>query len=156
MFSVRETDETIQPFPVATITPFGPLARMAKGGPTTKFGVQLSGHLVEDNFGTASFVVIGPASNDGIELANQPALRAAAIVADNLFQLSQMAFDGFLAGSNQGLETGLTPVGSGFVAAHWVLSDVEPQKVEPGLSLVFVEGVTDARFSGVELQSHLT
>jgi hypothetical protein len=128
---------------------------MAKGGPAAQFVVELSRHLVEDGFGATSFVVIGPAPDDGVEFTDQTRLRATPIVADNLLQVSQMAVDGLLTGFNQGLETGLTPVGPGFVFTHLILPDVEAQKVKADLALVFIEGMADLTFGRVQLQSDL-
>ena len=74
VFAIGEADETIPPFPVATITPFSPLSGMAKGCPPSQLVVELSRHPVKSAFGGTHFVVIGPTSNDGIELTNQPCL----------------------------------------------------------------------------------
>ena len=156
MLAIGEADETLKSFPVTPITPSGPFARVTESGPPAQFVVQLLPHLVESDFGTTAFVVIGPTPDDGIEFANQSCLRATPIIADNLFQVSQMASDGFLTGSNQGLETGLTSVCPGFVSAHLILPDVEAQEIEADLSLVFIEGVADGRFGGVKLQAYLT
>ena len=154
MFTVGETDETIEPFPVATITPWRPFAWVTKSGPTAEFVVELGGHPVENGFGGTGFVVIGPTANDGIEFANQSSLRTTAIITDKLFQVGQMTFDGFLGGSNQSLEINIPLEGSGFVSAHVMLPDVEAQKIKPDPALVIVEGVANVGFGGVELQSH--
>ena len=66
-----------------------------------------------------------------------------------------MAFDSFFGGSNQSLEINIPLVCPGFVSAHLILSDVEPQKIKPGLTLVFVESMGDMGFVGIELQSDL-
>jgi hypothetical protein len=154
--AIAETNSSVNSLPIATIAPGGPFTGMTRSCPATEFVLKLSGLFVVGFFGGTGFVVIGPAPNNGVEFANQPCLRATAVITDHLFELSQMAFLRFLTGSDQGLETGLTPVGSGFVSAHVILSDVEPQKIKPGLTLlVFVEGVNNAGFVGVELQSYL-
>ncbi len=67
---IGETDDTIQLFPVTTITPLRPFTRVTEGGPTAKFVIELSGHPLKNFFGPTGFVVIGPAPNDGIEFAN--------------------------------------------------------------------------------------
>jgi hypothetical protein len=155
MLAVGETDETIQPFPVTVITPLGPFTRVTEGSPTSQLVVELGRHLIKNRFGATPFVVIGPAPNDGIELANQSGLRSSAIVTDNLFQVSQVAFDGFLGGSNQGFEINIPLECPGFVSADVILPDVETQKIKPGLTLVFVEGVSDMGFVGIKLQSDM-
>ncbi len=122
--------------------------------------IQLSRHPIEIRFGTTSFVVIGPTPNDRIELANQSGLRATAIITDNLFQVGQMAFDGFLGGFNQRTDVLRPPeiniplVCPSFVLAHPILLDVKAQKVKPGLTLVFVESVGDMGFTGIKLQPY--
>ena len=72
--TIGEADETIQPFPVAPITPLGPFPGMTESSPPPEFVVELSGHPVESGFGTTGFIVIGPTPNDGIKLANQARL----------------------------------------------------------------------------------
>ena len=148
---IAETNPSVNSLPIAAIAPGGPFTGMAKGSPTTEFVVKLSGHFVVGFFGGTGFVVIGPAPNNGVEFANQSSLRATAVITDHLFELSQMAFLRFFTGFDPGLETGLTPICPGFVSAHVVLSDVESQEIKSGLFLVFIEGVRDAGFAGVEL-----
>ena len=70
------------------ITPGGPFSGMAESRPTSQLVVELGRHLVEDGLGGTGFVVIGPASDDRIEFADQPGLRATAISADDVFELS--------------------------------------------------------------------
>ncbi len=132
---------------------------MSKGGPTSQLIVELSRHFIKNRFGTTSFVVIGPAPNDRVELTNQPSLRTTAIIADNLFQVSQMAFDSCFGGFNQRTDVLRPPeiniplVCPGFVLAYPILLDVKAQKIKPGLTLVFVESMGDMGFTGIELQS---
>ena len=71
MMAIGEADETLKSFPVTPITPSGPFARVTESCPTAQFVMQLLPHLVESDFGTTAFVVIGPAPDDGIEFANQ-------------------------------------------------------------------------------------
>ena len=66
-----------------------------------------------------------------------------------------MAFDAFLGRSNQRLEIDIALIRPGFVSAHPILSDVEPQEIKPRLALMFVNSVGDMGFDGVELQSDL-
>ena len=95
------------------------------------FAIELSSHPVERLFSPARSKVVGPAANDGIEFDNQPGLRTTAIMADKLFQVSQMAFLGLFAGPDQGFEIDRTLVRAGFVSPDPKLTDVEPEEVEP-------------------------
>ncbi len=70
MLTIGETNETIQSFPVTTITPLTLFTRVTESGPTTKFVIKLSGHPLKNFFGPTGFVIIGPSPNDGIEFAN--------------------------------------------------------------------------------------
>ena len=71
MFPIRKADEAIQPFPVATIAPFRPLAWVAKSRSAARLIVWLGRHFVESDFGTTGLVVVGPTPNDGIEFAKR-------------------------------------------------------------------------------------
>ena len=42
--------------------------------------------MVEDFFSRTAFVVVGPASEDGVEFTNKSGLSIATVLADNLFE----------------------------------------------------------------------
>ena len=149
--AIAETDTPLVFTPVAAVAPTWPFARMAKGRPTTEFVIELGTHPVKNLFGTAHSKVVGPASNDRIEFANQARLRTAPVFPDNLFQVGQMALLGLLTWFNDSLETGFGPVRPGFISAHPILSDVETQKVEAHVTLILIKGMGDLSFTGLEL-----
>ena len=134
--AIAETDPPLVFTPVAAVAPTRPFARMAEGRPAPEFVIELGTHPVENLFGTARSKVVGPASDNGIELADQAGLRTAPVSPGNLFQLGQMALLGLLTRFDDGLETGFGPVRPSFISAYPILTDVEPQKVKAHLALI--------------------
>ena len=108
--AIAEADFAQMLPPVTTITPLPPFTWVAKQGPAFEFVKEVFGYPVEDRFGTTAATVVGPAPDDGIELANQAGLRSAAIFTDELFQVKQMALLGFLTRFDDSFEAGLTAI----------------------------------------------
>jgi hypothetical protein len=64
--------------------------------PLDRFPKEFLVDAVKDFLSDASMIVVGPTANDGIENPNQGNLRTASILADKLFELVEMSFDGLL------------------------------------------------------------
>src|SRR5258708_22216655 len=65
-----------------------------------------------------------------------------------------MASDSFFTGLNERLETKrFSPARSGVSFPYGVLSKGEPQKIEPDISLIFLQGMGESGFAQFQFQS---
>ena len=156
VFVVCELNAPILLSPVAPIFPTPPFVGMAEVGPFDQFPEEFLVDAVKYFLGGTTTVVVGPPANDGIEDANQGGLRTASIVANELFELVEVAFDSLPGRFDECFEARSAPLGAGVVLANPILTDGKAQKVETPVAFIRIEGVGDAGFAWFEVQAHFS
>jgi len=112
---------------------------MAEVSPFSQFPIQFLVQPVKNLFGGTAAIVIGPASDDGVEDANQGRLRATSVLANELLELIQMTFDRRFGRFDNGFEPWSAPVGPGVVFIDWILTDIKAQKVKTHFTFIVVK-----------------
>ena len=101
-------------------------------------------------------IIVGPASDDGIERTDEGCLRTTPVLANELFELVEVAFDSLAGWFDECFEARSAPIGAGVVLGNPILTDGKTQKVEPRVAFIDVEGMSDVGFAWFEAQAHFS
>src|SRR5260370_34053965 len=103
-------------------------------------------------------MIIRPSTNHGVYLFNEFALRCVPIPLYQFSYCCSVSFDRLFAWRNDGLKSkwGAVAIGSSRMGfSHQELSDGPPKKINPHRSLVFMERLSDLRFTWLYFQPNV-
>ena len=133
--TVAEAYSPVHLTPVVVITPLAALAWVTVSGPADELVVEDVVEDLEVVFGDAVLVVVGPTLDDRVEYIDEGRLGCAAMVLDDVPQLVPLALQRLATGFDEGLVTGLTPVGASLlILTRGVLPMVSSMLLKRGMS----------------------
>src|SRR6266545_1304236 len=129
---------------------------MTAFGPAPKFEIEIMTCLCECSLRCDRAVVVGPSTNNGIEVFDQYVLRKRTMVVDDGRHLLGEACKGIVAGFDDGFEAKWPPLPrfASVCFADGILAYCEAEEFKAYVSVVSVKRVRDPRFAWLQFQSH--
>src|ERR1051326_2276677 len=139
----------LRSFPIPCPDPSFALVWVSPGCPLPQPIAHIPGHLAEDSIRHHRSVVIRPSAYDGVQAGYELFLGRPPQCSNGLLQFVPLAFLGFWRGFDESLVSFLRAVFARSKVAY-----LESQKVEPPVSLICLQRVSDPGFARLHFQSH--